>query len=345
MSALATAAVEPIAPDHSSALIDAFGRQLNYLRISVTDRCNLRCQYCMPADADFPYVDREFLSPTQLETVVRAFVGLGISRLRLTGGEPLVRRDIVDIARRLSAIPGVEDLALSTNGTLLERMAPALRAAGLARVNVSVDSLSPDTFSQVTRRGELKQVWRGVHAALDAGLEPVKLNMVLLAGINEGDVLRMVRLTRRYPFSVRFIELMATPANEQLRSGRFLSAENVKERIEERFGPLIATGEGVGNGPARVFRLPGHAGTLGFITPMSHSFCETCNRLRLTARGELRLCLFAERNFPLRHLLRTPDPESALRRRILELMEVKPEQHRLREGESGNLESFVQIGG
>ncbi len=345
MSAVATAAEERAAPTEPAALIDAFGRRLDYLRISVTDRCNLRCQYCMPADAEFPYGDRRFLAPDELETMVRAFVSLGISRLRITGGEPLVRKDVLEIARRVARIPGVEDLALSTNGMLLESMAPALRAAGIRRVNVSLDSLDPETFLAVTRRGDMERVWRGVRAALEAGFDPVKLNMVLLAGINEADIDRMVELTRRLPLSVRFIELMATPANEELTARGFLSAVAARSSIEARFGRLMPASEKIGNGPARVFQIPGFLGTLGFISPMSHSFCSTCSRLRLTARGEARLCLFAERDYPLRHLLSTDHPEEALRRRILELMRVKPEQHRLHEGSSGNLQSFVQIGG
>jgi cyclic pyranopterin phosphate synthase len=334
--------------DHpKTRLIDAFGRRLTYLRVSVTDRCNLRCTYCLPADTEFPFGDKAFLSPAEIEVLVGALVRLGIRRVRLTGGEPLVRKDILEIVRRLKALPGLENLALSTNGTELARLAPDLKAAGLDRVNVSVDSLDPERFHEITRRGLLQDVWRGVEAALEAGLQPVKLNSVLLAGGAE-DYARLAALTLERPLSVRFIELMATASNRHL-EGQFLSADDVRQSLESRFGPLEPFEDGEPRtGPAKSYRFAGAVGSVGFITPMSHTFCADCNRLRLTSRGDLRLCLFADRYHPLRPLLAEPDPgrrDTALETEILRVLQDKPEAHGLARGDYGNLVSFMQFGG
>src|SRR6185312_15315381 len=221
----------------STRLVDAFGRRLTYLRVSVTDRCNLRCTYCLPADAEFPFGDRAFLSPEEIEAIVGSLARLGIRRVRLTGGEPLVRRDLVEIVRRVKALPGVENLALSTNGIGLARLAPELKAAGLDRVNVSMDTLDPERFREITRRGNLEEVWEGVEAALAAGLEPVKLNAVLLADGGEEDAERLAALTLHRPLHVRFIELMGTASNQHLQPERYLSCDDVRARLEDRFGP------------------------------------------------------------------------------------------------------------
>ena len=334
--------------DGGTRLVDAFGRRLTYLRVSVTDRCNLRCTYCLPADADFPVGDRDFLTPPEIERIVGALVRLGIRRVRLTGGEPLVRRDILEIAQRIKALPGVENLALSTNGTELERMAPALREAGVDRVNVSLDSLDPETFRAITRRGSLEQVWRGVEAALDAGLHPVKLNAVLLAQTNLEDVDRLAALTLDRPLAVRFIEMMPTASNHHLQPSEYVSCDAVRARLEARFGALepVDAGEaGPRTGPAKAFRFPGATGSIGFITPLSHTFCAECNRLRLTARGDLRLCLFADRSYPLRPLLAGAAPDAALEDEILRVLQEKPAEHMLTQGNYGNLVSFMQTGG
>lgn len=333
-------------PDETpSRLVDAFGRHLTYLRVSVTDRCNLRCVYCLPEDAEFPFGDRDFLSPEEIEALVGSLVRLGIRRVRLTGGEPLVRKDLLEIVRRIKALPGVEDLSLSTNGTELARRAPALKAAGLDRVNVSLDTLDPEEFARIARRGELDQVWRGVEAALDAGLSPVKLNSVLLADGKLQEIERLAALTIDRPLSVRFIEMMPTPANRALVVGR-LTCDTVRTRLEQRWGPLEeVAGDRPRTGPAQAFRFAGAKGEIGFITPLSHTFCADCNRLRLTSRGELRLCLFDERNHPLRHLLDEPNPGKALEEEILRVLQEKPAEHLLLQGNSGNLASFMSIGG
>jgi len=325
-----------------SRLVDAFGRRLTYLRVSVTDRCNLRCLYCLPADADFPFGDRDFLSPVDLERLVGTLVDLGIRRVRLTGGEPLVRKDILDIVRRLGALPGLEDLALSTNGTELARLATPLREAGISRVNVSIDTLDGKRFHQITRRDDLEKVWQGVEAALEAGLDPVKLNSVLMSDHEPEDIDRLVDLTLERPLAVRFIEMMPTASNEHLQPGAFRSCEWVRERIEKRYGPMQSADPPVRTGPAKSFRIPGARGTVGFITPLSHTFCHDCNRLRVTARGELRLCLFADRTYPLRHLL---GDKPALEQEIFRVLADKPAEHMLTEGNYGNLASFMEIGG
>ena len=346
-------AARPAEPAEDSAhpLTDAFGRRLTYLRVSVTDRCNLRCSYCLPADAEFPFEDRDFLSPAEIEETVGALVGLGIRRVRLTGGEPLVRKDILEIARRIKALPGVEDLALSTNGTELARLAGPLRAAGVDRVNVSLDSLDAERFRAITRRGDLAAVLAGIEAALAAGLSPVKLNAVLLSRQNLEDVDRLVQLTLERPLSVRFIEMMPTASNRHLQPDEYIASDAVRRRIEERFGELVpvpdaAAGGRPRTGPAKAYRLAGALGEVGFITPLSHTFCADCNRLRLTARGELRLCLFADRVFPLRHLLGGgAGGQAALAAEILRVLREKPAEHMLAQGDYGNLVSFMEIGG
>jgi len=334
--------------DPHTRLIDAFGRRLTYLRVSVTDRCNLRCTYCLPADADFPFGDKAFLSPEEIEVLVGALVRLGIRRVRLTGGEPLVRKDILEIVRRLKALPGLENLAMSTNGTELARLAPALKEAGLDRVNISVDSLDPERFHEITRRGDLDDVWRGVEAALEIGLHPVKLNSVLLSDGGLEEFERLAALTLDRPLAVRFIELMATAANRHL-EGQFLSADVVKDHLEERFGPLAPVeGDLPRTGPAKAYRFRGAVGTVGFISPLSHTFCADCNRLRLTSKGDLRLCLFANTYQPLRQFLADPDPfrrDAAIEAEILRVIQDKPEEHGLARGDYGNLVSFMQFGG
>jgi cyclic pyranopterin phosphate synthase len=332
----------------TTQLVDAFGRRLTYLRVSVTDRCNLRCTYCLPEDAQFPFGDRDFLSPDEIETLVGTLVGMGIERVRLTGGEPLVRRDLLEIVRRLKALPGLRNLALSTNGTELARLAPALKEAGVDRVNISLDTLDPERFRAITRRGTLEQVWQGVEAALAAGLDPVKLNAVLVSDESLADADRLAALTLDRPLAVRFIEMMPTGANRHPGIDRVPTCDEVRGRLEARYGPLVAPAADQlppRTGPAQTWRIAGAAGTVGFITPLSHTFCADCNRLRLTARGDLRLCLFAERDHPLRPLLAAPDPQAALQEEILRILADKPAEHMLTAGNHGNLESFMQIGG
>ncbi len=308
---------------------DQYERTIEYLRLSVTDRCNLRCRYCM-AEAGVAWKSpEEILSYEELERLVRLMVTrLGISHVRLTGGEPLVRQGIVDFARRLRAVPGLRDLSLSTNGLLLAEMAGKLRQAGVDRVNISLDTLRPERFREIARREGLPRVLAGVEAALKAGLEPVKLNCVALGGYNEDEVVDFARLTLDRPLHVRFIELMPLGTEYQWEAWRFVPAEALRRRIEAAFGPL-APGEVRGAGPARYLRIPGAVGTLGFITAMSQHFCADCNRVRLTADGYLNPCLGSMLATDLRAPLRAGAGDGEILRLLTEAISLKPERHQM----------------
>ncbi len=278
---------------------DKFGRNIDYLRVSVTDRCNLRCVYCMPAHG-VPWKPRaDILRLEQIADVVEAAAGLGFRKVRLTGGEPLVRKGIIDLIRQIAALPGIDEVAMTTNGTLLTHFAGDLADAGLTRVNVSVDTLRPERFRRITRLGNVDLVWRGIAAAERAGLTPLKLNVVVVRGLNDAEIADFARLTYDNPWHVRFIELM--PVGEGLDWGadmpapdeRFVSVTEMQRRLAD-LGTLTPAHGPLGNGPARYYRLPGARGTVGFISPLSEHFCATCNRLRLTADGRLRPCLFSE---------------------------------------------------
>jgi GTP 3',8-cyclase len=277
-------------------LVDSLGRIQRSLRISVTERCNMRCRYCMPAAGVEGCADEALLTPVEMESLARILVELGVTRLRVTGGEPLLRREIVEIVSRLSQLPGVEDLALTTNGLLLERLAAPLKDAGLVRVNISVDSLDAARFAEITRTDTLVRVWRGVEQALQVGFKPVKINVVALHGINNDEVSGWLDLINHLPVHVRFMELM--PVGE----GARLSAAGHHEDLSALEAKLVHThglipASVVGNGPARVWSVPDAQGTLGFITPVSAPYCGTCSRLRLDATGVLRtLMIFALRS-------------------------------------------------
>ncbi|MBC7234753.1 MAG: GTP 3',8-cyclase MoaA [Chloroflexi bacterium] len=305
-------------------------RTIDYLRISVTDRCNLRCVYCMPEKGVPAFSHDEVLRYEEIERVAHIAVGLGIVHLRLTGGEPLVRKGIVDLVAMLARIPGLESLAMTTNGTLLAPMAHSLRQAGLQRVNISLDTLRPERFRAITRRGELADALAGIEAAHAAGLEPVKINVVPIRGLNDDEVVDFARLTLDQGWHVRFIEWM--PLGESAYSARegLVSGPELRRRIEETFGPL-APAEVEGNGPARVWRIAGASGTIGLISALSEHFCHTCNRLRLTSTGALLPCLFSNLEFDLRTPLRAGADDATLRRVFREAIAHKPACHRLNE--------------
>jgi cyclic pyranopterin phosphate synthase len=273
----------------------------------VTDRCNLRCVYCMPPEGVVCRPHEEILRYEEIETVVRAAAELGISKIRLTGGEPLVRLGIVALVRSLAHIPGIDDLAMTTNGILLSRYAADLAEAGLQRVNVSLDTLRPERFHSITRLGRLEDVLAGMEAAQRAGLEPVKINAVVIRGMNDDEVVDLARKTMGAGWNVRFIEPMPV-GNGVLADGewreRVVTKKEIQRRIEAALGELEPAKMSVGNGPARYYRLPGAKGTLGFITPISEHFCYRCNRLRLTADGQLRPCLLSDYEIDLRTPLR-----------------------------------------
>jgi cyclic pyranopterin phosphate synthase len=269
----------------------------------------------------------EVLSFEEIVKLVQVANELGVTKVRLTGGEPLVRRGIEELVRMLSESCELEDLALTTNGSLLEEYAPALKEGGLRRVNVSLDTLKPERFREITRGGELERVWRGIERALTVGLSPVKLNVVVMQGFNEDELVELARLTEELELTVRFIELMPIgEANGEFFSAHYLSMAEAKRRLEEEFELLSADG-GRGSGPARYFRIKGAEGKIGLISPLTESYCSSCNRLRLTARGELRPCLAWDRNIPVRESLRSGD-HRLVKERLLQAIREKPRGHR-----------------
>jgi cyclic pyranopterin phosphate synthase len=302
--------------------IDCFGRVIDYLRISVTDRCNLRCIYCMPPEGVPQMPHSEVLSYEEIRAVVQAAAELGISKIRLTGGEPLVRADFPELIKMLSQIRGVTDLCLTTNGTLLRNYAPELKQAGLSRINVSLDTLKPDRFRCITRLGRLKDVLDGVSAGKEAGFSPVKINTVVMRGINDDEILDFARMTYKEGWHVRFIELM--PFKD---IAEFVPSSGLRQRITS-LGRLEPTPSITGNGPAMTYHLAGARGTIGFISPLTEpSFCSRCNRMRLTPDGKLRPCLLAEDEIDLKMPLRNNAPIEELKRLILNAVASKPEHH------------------
>ncbi len=327
------------------SMVDSFGRRIEYLRISVTDKCNLRCVYCMPAEG-LPWLKRdEILDYEEIARIVRVMAKMGLRRLRITGGEPLVRRDLASLIRMLAAIDGIENIALSTNAVLLEEQAADLKAAGVDRVNISLDSLRADRADTIARRpGTLDKVLRGLAAAEAVGFEPIKINVVLMRDSNDDEIADFAALTRDRPWHVRFIEIMPTGSNTGLSAGGYIPCDEALERLRG-LGDLKPAAGPLGNGPATYFRFDGAPGTIGVITPMSHNFCDRCNRMRLTADGQLRPCLFGSIQTDLRGALRRGDE---IRPLVEETLRIKPERHWLVRGSSegsGGLIALSQTGG
>ncbi len=324
--------------------LDPFGRNINYLRISVTDRCNLRCIYCMPLEGVPQMSHSELLSYEEIQTVVRAAAELGINRIRLTGGEPLVRAELPELVRMLSRIEGIEELSLTTNGVFLKKYALELKQAGLSRVNVSLDTLKADTFRYITRLGELQGVLEGIEAAKKAGFEPVKTNTVVMRGINDDEILDFAKMTYEDGWHVRFIELMPFKGVAE-----FVPSIELRQHIS-LLGKLEPCASITGNGPAMYYRLPGARGTIGFISPLTEtSFCSRCNRMRLTSDGKLRPCLLREDEIDLKLPLRSDEIGASmkeLKRLILKAVASKPEHHHLNEGVARLVNrKMPQIGG
>ncbi len=332
-------------PAAVAPLTDAFARPITYLRISVTDRCNLRCTYCMP-EAGLPWIPKaEILRFEEIERIVAAAAVAGVRSIRLTGGEPLVRRDLASLVRALAAIDGIDDIALSTNGLLLTAQIDELASAGLRRVNVSLDTLRADRFERIARRPGLDRVLTGIDAASAAGLGPIKLNCVVMRGVNDDELLDFAELTRERALYVRFIELMPVVENAGAQRGEYVSAAEMLARIGEREGLERVAGPG-GNGPARYFAFPGAVGAVGVISPLSHDYCDTCNRVRLTADGRLRLCLFGDYHIDLRTPVRAGASRAELTALFQGGMLIKPERHHLQLGEPGSrMRAFSEIGG
>ena len=330
------------------AHLDAYNRPISYLRISVTDRCNLRCVYCMPPQGVVKRAHDEILRYEEIETVVRAAAALGITKVRLTGGEPLVRPGIVDLVRMLARVEGIDDLAMTTNAILLNDYAKSLAQEGLRRVNISLDTLRPERFGRITRCGRLEDVLAGMEVARQAGLEPIKINTVVMRGMNEDEVVDFARRTLEPGWHVRFIELMPIGNGMAVGSNwkdRVVTAREVQEQIETALGPLEPAKVLPGGGPARYYRLPGAKGTLGFITPISEHFCHQCNRLRLTADGHLRPCLLAESEIDLRTPLRAGADVEQIKTLIVQAIERKPMQHHLDECQVPTGRVMSEIGG
>ena len=311
--------------------IDQFGRSIHYLRISLTDHCNLRCIYCMPEDQTFR-PNPELMQDDEIALLTRLFASLGFDKIRLTGGEPTVRNHIVDIVRAIASTEGIRTVSMTTNGVLLKKLAQPLAEAGLKRVNVSIDTLDPEKFHRLTRWGKLEDVWEGVLAAERAGLKPVKLNAVVVKGYNESDVADLARLTLEHDWQIRFIEMMPFAGVTDVQTGQVITAAQIMARLESELGRLEVSNGGKLDGEARVFHLPGAKGDIGFISTVTAPFCETCNRARLTADGRLRLCLLRENEVDLLTPLRAGASLEDLRRLILDGIWSKPWGHGLAEG-------------
>ena len=326
-----------------TGLSDSFQRPINYLRISVTDRCNLRCIYCMPAGGIPTIPHRQILSYEEIRNIAAAAAELGINKIRLTGGEPLVRAGLPRLIQMLAHLDVFDDISLTTNGTLLALYAAELKSAGLHRVNVSLDTLQPDRFRQITRFGNLEDTLHGIAAAKAAGLNPVKVNMVVLAGINDDEIIDFAARTIDQEWHVRFIELMPS-AGSEVTSAQFVPVSQIRQRLE-KLGRLEPCATSTGNGPASYFRLPGATGTVGFITPVSEHFCFQCNRLRLTADGGLRPCLLNDEEIDIKQALRNGASTEELKQIIQQATARKPRAHRLSSGSAPHGRNFSQIGG
>jgi cyclic pyranopterin phosphate synthase len=306
-------------------ITDLHGRRVNYLRLSVTDRCNLRCRYCMPADGVPKLQHNDILSFEEMHRIARVAISLGIRKIRITGGEPLVRKNLAGFLTDLAMLDGIEELVLTTNGLLLREHASELRRAGVQRLNVSLDSLKPETFATITRGGDLGKALDGIAAAEEAGFPPVRMNVVVIRGTNDNEVLDFAALTLRKPYQIRFIEYMPTNLAPDW-SGAFVSGEEVLQRISSVY-PLNPVSHSETAGPAKVLQIPGALGTIGFITPISSHFCETCNRIRVTASGMIKGCLFDTGRISLRPYLNQGDAE--LRDVMERVIQSKPDRHHL----------------
>ena len=313
----------------NSALIDPFERHINYVRVSVADKCNMRCFYCIPKGFKDFSTPENWLTFAEIERVIGAFVALGVKRVRLTGGEPLIRKNIHHLVKGLTQLDGLEDLSMSTNASLLNKQAHDLKKAGVSRINVSLDSLKPARFKQITENGNLESVLAGLQAAKAAGLSPIKINMVAMKGINDDEYLDMVEYCLKMGFTLRFIETMPMGNTGRNSINHYQDLAEVKQLLSKHYGliPTIMSG----GGPASYYQIKGTNLNIGFITPISQHFCETCNRVRLSVNGTLYLCLGQEHSMPLRPLLRAGISDADLQQKILEAIALKPARHEFKE--------------
>jgi GTP 3',8-cyclase len=324
--------------------LDRYGRQLHYLRISLTDHCNLRCLYCMPEEMIFR-PSEELMQDDEILTLVPLFVNLGFDKIRLTGGEPTIRAHVVNLVQQIAETPGVNTLTMTTNGVLLSKMAIPLAQAGLQRVNISLDTLNPDKFETLTRWGSLDDVWSGIQAAESAGLTPIKINAVVVRGYNEQDMLDLARLTLDHPWQVRFIEMMPFGGNNDFQMSQLVTAEEMRTYIKTSLGPLVPVNGGDLDGEANIFHLQDAPGDVGFISSVTMPFCHSCTRARLTPDGHLRLCLLREGEVDLLTPLRAGASIWELRQLILDGLWLKPWGHGLAEGVIPLNREMSEIGG
>jgi len=319
-----TTRITPFETGHREGkLLDKYGRQISYVRLSITDRCDFRCTYCMAGEMTF-LPRHAVMSLEECLRVASVFVGLGVTKLRVTGGEPLVRKDAMWLIERLGSLPGLDNLVLTTNGSQLERFVEPLRTAGVKRLNISLDTLNPERFREITRIGELSKVLRGIKAARHAGFRRTKLNTVMMRGINDDEFVELVRFSIENELDISFIEEMPLGTIKG-RSNTYISSEETREMLSRHF-ELIPSTEDSG-GPARYWRMPGSESRVGFISPHSHNFCDTCNRVRITAKGELYPCLGQNDVANLLPAMRASDDDTALRQAIIDSMGIKPYGH------------------
>lgn len=324
--------------------LDRYGRRLNYLRISLTDHCNLRCLYCMPEEMVFR-PSAELMQDDEILTLVKLFVSLGFDKIRLTGGEPTIRAQIIQLVEQIAHTPGVNLLTMTTNGVLLSRLAVSLAQAGLRRVNISLDTLNPEKFQTLTRWGSLQNVWDGIRAAEEAGLTPIKINAVVVRGYNESDMADLARLTLQHPWQIRFIEMMPFGGNDEFQTSQLVTASEMHAYLEPIIGPLEPVNGGDLDGEARIYRLSGAIGDIGFISSVTTPFCYSCTRARLTADGRLRLCLLREGEVDLLTPLRSGASLPELRQLVIDGLWHKPWGHALAQGVIPHNREMSEIGG
>lgn len=326
-------------------LIDTFSRSITYLRISLTDQCNLRCLYCTPKETA-KLRHHELLSYEELLRVVRLAVNMGIKKVRLTGGEPLVRRGVTDFIRRLAGIPGLGDIRLTTNGVRLEQYADRLWDSGITKLNISLDTMRPERYREITGFDLFARVWDGIERVKAMGFASIKINMVAMKGVNDDELMDFARMTLDEPLQVRFIEFMPIGSGTVWEKDHYISSREIQKRIARSGGELEPVSADRMEGPARIYKLKKARGSLGFISPISHHFCDRCNRLRLTAEGRLRSCLLSDEETDLKQALRAGATDSAIEELLLDTIAAKPKGHTLHEGKRGNCHGQMsRIGG
>ncbi|MDD2585659.1 MAG: GTP 3',8-cyclase MoaA [Syntrophomonadaceae bacterium] len=326
-------------------MLDGYGRNINYLRVSVTDRCNLRCRYCMPEEGISHLGHSSILSLEDIARLIKISTDVGVNKIRLTGGEPLVRKNLSQLIDYIAAIPRIDDIAITTNGILFADMATEFKKAGLQRINFSLDSLVDEKFKYITRRGDLQQVRKAIFKALELDMHPIKINVVVINGFNDNEILDFVELAYNYPFHIRFIEFMPIGDLFYWKKERMLSCDVIKSRVEQKY-ELITARTIKGNGPAKYYSINGGQGTVGFISPMSNHFCGECNRIRMTADGRLRACLYEKTETDLGAALYSGASDEELRQLFINVINRKPARHHMDDGWGvGNQRKMYQIGG